>query len=360
MIKNRKLGFRVLMVVLVALLLSLSIVGCTSPAPEPTPAPEPAPTPEPTPTPEPEPDKGPLVFADLGWDSAQVHNRVAGFILEHGYGYQPDYIPGETIPLFQGLIMGDIDIEMECWVVNQQEAYDKAIADGTIVDLGICFPDSWQGWLVPTYLIEGDAERGIEAMAPDLKSVDDLPDYWELFPDPEQPGKGIFYSCIAGWECEIINEAKFAAYGLDEYYNVFLPGSGAALAASIAGAYEKGEPWFGYYWSPTWVLGKYDMTHIGEPAYDEAVWDDNYACAYPNVETHILVSSALPDTAPDVVSFLENYESTAAQTNSILAYMEDNDATTDEAAIWFLQEYESLWTGWVSGDIAGKVTAELP
>jgi len=72
MTKNRKLGFRVLMVVLVALLLSLPIAGCTSPAPEPTP----------TPAPEPEPDKGPLVFADLGWDSAQVHNRIAGFILE--------------------------------------------------------------------------------------------------------------------------------------------------------------------------------------------------------------------------------------------------------------------------------------
>ena len=44
-----------------------------------------------------------LVFADVGWDSVQVHNRIAGFILEHGYGYEVEYMPGETIPLFAGL-----------------------------------------------------------------------------------------------------------------------------------------------------------------------------------------------------------------------------------------------------------------
>ena len=40
------------------------------------------------------------------------------------------------------------------------------------------------------------------------------------------------------------------------------PGSGAALAGSIARAYERQQPWFGYYWSPTPVLGKYDMVKV--------------------------------------------------------------------------------------------------
>ena len=32
-------------------------------------------------------DEGqPVVFADFSWDSVQFHNRVAGFILEHGFG----------------------------------------------------------------------------------------------------------------------------------------------------------------------------------------------------------------------------------------------------------------------------------
>ena len=341
---NRKPKFvlRVLMAVTAAALLSMLLAGCTSPAPEP------------------EPTKEKLVIADLGWESAQVYNRVAGFIIENGYGHEVEYLPGETIPLFQGVVMGDIDFELECWVVNQQEAYDKAMADGDVIDLGICFPDSWQGWLVPTYVIEGDADRGIEASAPDLKSVEDLPEYWDLFPDPENPSKGIFYSCIAGWECEKINEAKFEAYGLNDTYNIFLPGSGAALLASMASAYEKGEPWLGYYWSPTWPLGKYDLTPIEEPAYDEAVWNDNYGCAYPNVETHIVANSSLPDKAPEVVEFLESWDSTAAQANDFLAFMEETGGTTEEAAIYFLTEHESVWTEWVPTDIADDVKAALP
>ncbi|MBW2027698.1 MAG: ABC transporter substrate-binding protein [Deltaproteobacteria bacterium] len=301
-----------------------------------------------------------VVFADLNWDSAQVHNRIAGHIIQHGFGYKVEYIPGGTIPLFAGLSRGDVDINMECWVENQQEAYDKAIAAGKVIDLGSNYPDSWQGWLVPTYVIKGDPKRGIQPMAPDLKSVFDMPKYWKLFQDPEYPSKGRFYSCIPGWECEKINEKKFKAYGLDRHYNIFLPGSDAALNGSMAAAYEKRQPWFGYYWAPTWVLGKLDMTPLEEPKYDEKVWKENYACAYPSVRVNILVHSDLPKKAPDVVEFLKKYETTQGHANKFLAYMRDTKGSSQDAAVWFLKNYQSLWTQWVSPQVASKVKAALP
>ena len=46
--------------------------------------------------------------------------------------------------------------------------------------------------------------------------------------------------------------------------------------------------------------------------------------------------------------------------NDVLAYMEDNEATQEEAATYFLQEYESVWTQWVPSDIADKVKDALP
>ena len=301
-----------------------------------------------------------LVVADLNWDSAQVHNRIAGFIMEKGYGYEIEYIPGATITLFAGLVRGDVDIEMECWVENQQEAHDKGIAAGKIIDLGANFPDSWQGWLVPTYVIKGDAKRGIKPMAPDLRSISDLPKYWKLFKDQEDPSKGRFYSCIPGWECEKINEKKFKAYGLDKSYNIFLPGSDAALNGSMAAAYKKGKPWFGYYWAPTWVLGKLDMTPIEEPAYDKKLWDANYACAYPSVKVNIIVNTSLKKRAPEIVESLKKYETTQAMANKFLAYMRDKKADTQAAAIWFLKNYQELWSGWVPPDVAKKVKAALP
>jgi len=302
----------------------------------------------------------PIKFGDVGWDSVQVHNRIAGFIVENGYGYTAEYVPGETIPLFAALERGDIDIIMEEWIANQKEAYDKAIEAGTIIDLGVNFPDSWQGWLVPAYVIEGDPERGIEPMAPDLKTIEDLPKYWELFKDPEDPTKGRFLSCQAGWECERINQLKFEAYGLNEYYNVFMPGSNAALSGSLIAACEKGEPWFGYYWEPTWVLGMVDVIHIEEPAYSDEIWETTHACAYPSTEVTIVVNSEFPDKAPEIVDFLSKYTTTTAITNTALAYMQDSGASTSETAIWFLQEYEDLWTQWVPADIASKVKAALP
>lgn len=303
--------------------------------------------------------KDKLVFSDLSWDSAQVHNRIAAFIIEHGYGYGIDYIPVDTISGFAGLTRGDIDITMEIWVDNQQPAYDNAIAAGKVIDLGANFPDSWQGWLVPTYVIKGDPARGIKATAPDLKSVYDLPKYKGVFKDVEEPGKGRFYSCIAGWGCEKINEKKFAAYDLNDTFNIFLPGSGAALVASLAGAYKKGQPWVGYYWAPTWVLGTYDMTPLEEPAYDKEIFESTAKSAYPAVSVNIAVNSSMPKKAPDVVEFLKKYETSQAIANKFLGYMQEKEADSQQTAEWFLKEYEELWTGWVSGDVAAKVKKAL-
>lgn len=212
---------------------------------------------------------------------------------------------------------------------------------------------------MPAYVVKGDPARGIAALAPDLKSVSDLPKYWGIFKDQEDPKKGRFYSCIAGWECEKINETKFKAYGLDATYNIFLPGSGAALAASMVGAYEKGEPWFGYYWAPTWILGKLDMIPLEEPPYDEAVWNSTKACAYPAVHVNIVVHSRFPVKAPDVAQMLRLYETTTEQNNKVLAYMQENKTSTENAAVWFLKNFESSWTQWVPADVAQKVKAAL-
>lgn len=300
-----------------------------------------------------------LILADVGWDSVQVHNRIAGFILEHGYGYKVEYMPGETIPLFAGTARGDIDINMEVWIDNQQEAYDKAVNAGQVVDLGANFPDSWQGWLVPAYVIKGDPKRGIKPMAPDLKSINDLPKYWKLFKDPEDPSKGRFYNSLPGWECTKFNSKKLKVYGLDKYYNDFITGSDAALNGSIAAAYKRGQPWLGYYWAPTWVLGKFDLIPIEEPAYDKKVWDANSACAYPSVRVNIVVNADLIKKAPEVVEFLKKYETTQAMANKFLSYMREHKATRQAAALWFLKNNQDLWTSWVPGKVSSKVKAAL-
>ena len=126
-------------------------------------------------------------------------------------------------------------------------------------------------------------------------------------------------------------------------------------------AYAKGEPWFGYYWAPTPALGQLDMTAIEEPAYSEAVWNTNHACAYPAVHVNIMVNAELPNRAPEVVEFLRAYTTTTAQVNDALGYMDANNASPADAAVYYLQKYESTWTKWIPyTEVINKVKAALP
>ena len=305
------------------------------------------------------PAQGAIRICDFSCDSAQVHNRIAGFIVEHGMGYDSEYIPGDTIMLNTAMMQDDVDINMESWTENIQDLYDKMIKSGKVADLGSNFSDNWQGWLVPTYMIKGDAKRGIKPMAPDLKSVSDLPKYWKLFKDPEVPTKGRFYNSIPGWGCTKINSTKLKTYGLDKYFNDFITGSDAALSGSMAAAVKKGKPWVGYYWEPTWVLGKLDMTRLEEPSFNQKIWDTDKGCTYGSVTINILVNTKLFKSAPDVVEMLRKYETTTAMVNKILANMMDTKGSTEDGAVWFLKNRADVWTKWVSADVAGKVKAAL-
>ena len=58
-----------------------------------------------------------LVFAEFNWNSIQVHNRIAAFILEYGYGYEIEYTPLlKTMANFFTLARGEADINMEVWI----------------------------------------------------------------------------------------------------------------------------------------------------------------------------------------------------------------------------------------------------
>ncbi len=301
-----------------------------------------------------------LVFADAGWDSIRFHNDVAGFIIENGYDYPTDVIQGSTPATFTGLRQGDIDIEMEVWTQNIQEAYDEAISNEEIIEVSTNFDDNAQGLYVPTYVIEGDSEKGIDPMAPDLKTVKDLANYPEIFEDPEDPGMGRIYGAPPGWAVDEILRTKVENYGLTEPFNYFSPGSDTALSSSLASAYKKGEPWVGYYWEPTWVIGLYDMTLLEDEPYSDEKWENGYLCEFAPVNVTVAVNSALPEKAPEVVDFLSNYKTSSSLTSEGLAFMQENEgATTEDAAINFLKQNEDVWTKWVPEDIAKKVKDAL-
>jgi glycine betaine/proline transport system permease protein/glycine betaine/proline transport system substrate-binding protein len=297
------------------------------------------------------------VFADAGWDSIRFHNAVASYIGNSAYNINGDDIPGTTPITYNGMISGDVDVYMEVWVDNLPTYYQDLDA-GKFKELGINFDDNKQGFYVPRYVIEGDAERGIKPMAPDLKTVEDLKKYSDVFVDPDDKTKGRIYGAISGWEVDTVMRNKYKFYGLDESYDYFDPGSEAASVAVIASSYDKGEPIVSYHWDPTWLTGKLDLVILEDAPYDEQLYPlGQTEC--PSMNITICVSNDFYEKAPEYCEFLSKYRTSSALTADALSYIQDTDASMTEAAEWFLKEHDELITNWLPEDKAELVRSKL-
>lgn len=302
-------------------------------------------------------NKKTVVFADAGWDSIQIHNAVAGYILEKGFGFEWSQVTGSTAITYQALVDGEIDVYMEVWTDNIAPYYDDKAA-GSFDEYGINYDDNNQGFYVPRYVIEGDASRGIAASAPDLKTVADLKKYPHLFKDDENPSMGRVYGGIPGWAVDTILLNKFNFYNMDENFVYFRPGSDAALASVLTAAYEKGEAIVGYYWEPTWLLAKYDFVLLEDAPYNASTFE-NGETAFPAVKVTVAGRKGFKDDYPDAAAFLSKYKTSSALNSSMLLHMQETKDDAMKTAVWFLKENPELLASWLEADELAKVTAAL-
>lgn len=298
-----------------------------------------------------------IVFGDADWESVKFHNAVARFIAEEAYDLETEEVFGTTLVTYGALKTGDVDVWMEIWTGTILPYHDD-VAAGKITELGVNFDDNVQGLYVPRYVIEGDADRGIEALAPDLKTVADLKEYSHLFPDPDDPSKGRIYGSISGWALDEILRAKVNSYGLDEVYNYIDPGSDAALSASIASAYIKGEPIVAYYWEPTWVTGKFDLVLLEDAPYDAAVYAEGQ-CEFPAFPVTVGIHPEFINEYPEFCEFLSKYSTSSQLTSEALAYIYENGVEYLDCAKWFLTQHDELLDQWLPAEKAKLVRDAL-
>ena len=310
-----------------------------------------------------EPEVKPTIrVSDQSFESLWINTAIFKFIVENGYGY-----PAETVelttPLMQvALAEGDIDVTLEMWQQNFIDNYNEEIAKGSYVNLGPTYEGGPQFFIVPKYTADEY----------NIKTVEDMKKHWKLVEDPEDSKKGEFINCPIGWQCAEINRAKLEAYGLDEFFNIYSGGTGAALDAALVGAQKKNKPVFGYYWAPTSIMGAYEWTVLEEPTYTEACWaevskgqlDATYtpkeACAYETLPIDKLAHKGLQEKAPDVVEMMKKMNVGLQPINVTAAYTGANfEAEWDKAAIYYLQNYEDRWTTWMPADNVKKVKEAL-
>ncbi|MFU8793738.1 MAG: ABC transporter substrate-binding protein [Acholeplasmataceae bacterium] len=289
-----------------------------------------------------------IIFGQGDWDSNLFHDEVARYIIEEGYGVATRSVSAETSVMIATLTTNDIDVAMEIWSDNLP-TYQDDLDNGLYQKVSVNFDDNAQGLYIPAYL---------QLEYPDLVTVEDLKDYAHLFEHPEGLDKGIIYGGPEGWGATAFLDNKITAYGLDEFYEFRKIDSNTILSSTLADAYSNEEPWVGYNWEPTWIMGIYDMVLLEDSAYSSEDFAQGIG-AFPSVSVDIVVSNDFADKYPEITAFLSNYRTTSDITSQALGYMSDNDASGRETAIWFLKNNQSLWSNWVPTDIYDKVMASL-
>ena len=299
-------------------------------------------------------------IAEMTWPSAAALAHIHAIVLEEGYGCGVEIVAGDTVPTISSMVAkSDPDIAPELWINSVREIWNKAEQDGVVVTAGDVFSKGGvEGWYIPRYVAEAN---------PGLKSAFDLPEYAHLFPDPENPEQGRFYSCPPGWQCEIYNANIFRAFDLEDTYDLFSPGSGGALDASIARAFKREEPIFFYYWEPTSIMGKFDAVRLDMPAYDPVLHDCNNfpECDAPVPASHATakvitaMAAKLAQDAPQVAEYLGKVSLDNSVVNQLLAWGDDNKAGARDTAAYFLREYPQVWQAWVSSDATDRIEDAL-
>ncbi len=297
---------------------------------------------------------GEVSITEMNWASSAIVTSVAKFLMEQGYGCTVTKVPSSTVPSVTSVAeTGKPDIITEIWV-NSVPKYRELEEEGKIVTAANILSDGGvEGWWVPEYLAEKH---------PELKTIDGI------LANPELVG-GRFHNCPEGWGCRVANDNYKVAYDLEgNGLEVFNHGSGETLATSIASAYADEEAWFGYYWGPTAVLGKYKMVKVDVGPYVA----DVHACMqtkegcpepkksdFPAAPVLTGVTKDFAEREPEIFKLMQNISFTNATMNGLLAWQEENKASPDEAAVYFLNNNKDVWASWINDDAKAKLAALL-
>ncbi|SIO72050.1 glycine betaine/proline transport system substrate-binding protein [Burkholderia sp. GAS332] len=309
----------------------------------------------------------PIKFAEIGWDSGKFFTEVARYVLEKGYDCKTETVNGSNSITLGAVASNDLQVFVEYWN-GRTAAVETAAKDGKVKVIGdLVKGGSVEGFYVPAYVVQGDPKRGIKAVAPDLKSVSQLPGFSKIFVDPEDPTKGSILNCPIGWQCESDNTQKLKAYKLDAAYTNTHPGTGAAMDATIASAYERGKPIVYYYYQPSTLLARYPSIRLDEPSFNERCWKtinnskDSDPCPSASPVTNLKIVVSAPFAAADstTVDFLNKMSLPMSAVNQALASMGATKADPRSLAIQYLKANPQELATWVPADVAKKVEASI-
>ena len=309
---------------------------------------------------------GDITIAGMNWASAQLLANVDKIILKEGYGCNAEIVPGDTMPTFTSMSeKGKPDIAPEMWINAVRQPLKKAIDSGRLQAINKApitgLGEGW--WVTPNFLKKH----------PKLNTVEKVLNRPDLFPYAENRSKGAFMGCPAGWGCQLAIANLYRAFQMKKKGWVIVnPGSGAGLKGAIAKAANRGENWFGYYWNPTAIVGKYNLIMLpfetkwaGSKNWDGCIVKPEQDCANPKPsswtksEVKTIITSKLAKRGGVAARYLKTRTFPGNVMNSMLVFMNNKKANGADTAVEFLTRHSDVWTKWVTKNAAKRIKAAL-
>ena len=286
-----------------------------------------------------------LTVPDPDWTGGVVTCRVLQHIIENEMGYKIKTLTMPSGPgVYEGIRNGDLDFACEGWPsynLIKEKYVAKYGGDGSVAYLGATGIVGESSYFVPRYVIQGDAARGIEASAPDLKSYKDLNRYKGVFKTLESGDKGNLIGCpVAAWECDDVKRLELL--GVD--FHVTALGSETAHWAELQAKFKRGEPFLGYAWAPHWIHAELDLVSIELPAHSDEKWP---ATGWAQDITYNYGSPNLEREHPEIAQLIKNQHLTNSQQAVMIYEIDVKKRDLDEVVGEWMAVNQNIWRKWL-------------
>lgn len=288
-----------------------------------------------------------ITIAQMPWPSAVILAHVHARILEARFGCDVQVVAGGLTATGSSMATtGQPSVAPELWITRIAEIWNPAIENQNVRQAGLSFAGTaLEGWFIPDFVAENH---------PELSTVEDLRDYWQVF-QSGKTGKAQLISCPSDWACSIINRNMLRALELDGLFEVVEPANRFELDTLIGEAMSKHTPILFYYWQPNAVLAQFSFRQLGMGNYDRDAFSclAKRTCNAPKPSSFapepvvIALADRVFEEAPQIAGYFQRAHMPIAEMNMLLAWQSEQGKTGEEAAERFVETREEIWRTWL-------------
>lgn len=276
------------------------------------------------------------------WSASELNVAVAHILLQEKLGYPVEEVPIAEQAQWAALAAGDLHASLEVWPSGHGANIAEYIEKQKVVEDGGALGVVGRiGWYLPTYLVTEHPEL---ATWEGLAKTEDA----ALFATAETGAKGQLLFGDPSWvtyEADIIENL-----GLN--FQIVQAGSEEAILSSLDAAYGRQDPVLFYFWTPHSIHAKYELTRVALPDHSEECYakaeSGGVDCDYPSDNLFKIFWPGLKDAAPDAYALLKNMSYTTEDQISMIAAVELEGQSVEDAARAWLDANEATWSAWLA------------